>query len=232
MVNVDVERIMDQSILRPECTEMELIAFAEKAKKYNFPAIFVPPTFVPRAAFMLKKHPTLIGSVVGFPLGYHTSTMKVQTARFLFHHGCDEIDMVMHISYLKSGEYKYVVREINAMTKLLLKHKNKHGQAPVLKVIIEACYLTDEEIEQSVKAIIEGGADFVKTSTGFGPQGAKIETVKLLSDIAGDKIRIKASGGIKTLAEVKAFHEAGADRIGSSNGFDIVDEWKRSLKNE
>ena len=230
MVNVDVERIIDQSVLRPECTEKDLIAFAEKAKKYNFPAIFVPPTFVPRAAFMLKKHPTLIGSVVGFPLGFHTSTMKVQTARYLFHHGCDEIDMVMHISYLKSGEYKYVVREINAMTKLLLKHKNKHGQAPILKVIIEACYLNDNEIEQAVKAIIEGGADFVKTSSGFGPHGAKLKTVKLLSDIAGDKVRIKASGGIKTLSDVQAYHDVGADRIGASTGFEIVDEWKKSKK--
>ncbi|MCD6217302.1 deoxyribose-phosphate aldolase [bacterium] len=228
MVKIDVESIIDQSILRPDATEKELIEFTEKAKKYQFPAIFIPPTFVPRAAFMLKKHPTLIGSIIGFPLGYHTSTMKIQTARYLFHHGCDEIDAVMHISYLKSGEYKYVVREINALTKILLQHKNKHGQVPILKVIIEACYLTKHEIEMAVNAIIEGGADFVKTNTGFGPKGAEIKTVKFLSDIAGDKIRIKASGGIRTLAEVKEFHKAGADRIGTSNGFEIVNEWKKS----
>ena len=231
-MKIDVESIIDQTSIRPDTTEKQLIEFTEKAKKYKFPAIYVPPTFVPRAAFMLKQHPTLVGSVIGFPFGYHTSTVKVQTARFLFHHGCDEIDMVMHISYLKSGEYKYLVREINAITKLLLKHKNKHGQVPILKVIIEACYLTEPEIEVAVRAIIEGGADFVKTNTGFGPKGAEIKTVKFLSDIAGDKNRIKAAGGIRTLSEVKAFHEAGADRVGTSSGFDIVDEWKKTSKNK
>ncbi len=230
MVKIDVESIIDQTMLRPDATEKELIEFTQKAKKYKFPSIFVHPTFVTRAAFMLKKHPTLIGSTIGFPLGFHTSTMKVQTARYLFHHGCDEIDMVMHISYLKSGEYKYVVREINAVTQLLLRHKNKHGQAPILKVIIEACYLTKPEIEMAVKAIIQGGADFVKTNTGFGPKGAELKTVKFLSEIAGDKLRIKASGGIRTLSEVKEFHKAGANRIGTSNGFKIVDEWKKSKK--
>ena len=228
MTKINIEQLLDQSILRPDVTEQELISFTEKVKKYNFPAIFIPPTFVPRAAFMLKNHSTLVGSVIGFPLGYHTAMMKVQTARYLFHHGCDEIDMVMHISYLKSGEYKYIVREINAITKLLLQHKNKHGQVPIFKVIIEACYLTKEEIEQSVKAIIEGGADFVKTNTGFGPKGAEIETVKYLRELAGDKLRIKASGGIKTLQQVYEFIEAGADRIGTSNGFETVDEWRKA----
>ena len=227
MPKLILESFIDQTSLKPETIESDLIAFTEKAKNYNFPAIFIPPTFVPRAAFMLKNHPTLVGSIIGFPLGYHTATMKVQTARFLFHHGCDEVDMVMHISYLKSGEYKYVVREINAMTKLLLQHKNKHGQVPILKVIIEACYLTKEEIELAVKAIIEGGADFVKTNTGFGPKGAEIETVKFLHELAGDKIRIKASGGIKTLDQALAFIDAGADRIGTSVGFEIVDEWRK-----
>jgi len=227
MAKINVEQIIDQTSLKPDTIESDLIAFVEKAKNYNFPTIFIPPTFVPRAAFMLKNYATLIGSVVGFPLGYHTATMKVQTARYLFHQGCDEVDMVMHISYLKSGEYKYVVREINAMTKLLLQHKNKHGQVPILKVIIEACYLTKEEIEIAVKAIIEGGADFVKTNTSFGPRGADIETVKYLHELAGDKVRIKAAGGIRTLDQTLAFIEAGADRIGTSAGFEIVDEWHK-----
>lgn len=226
-MKLNLESMIDQTLLRPDATEQELIDFTERAKKYEFPAIFIPPTFVPRAAFMLKKHPTLIGSVIGFPLGYHTSTMKVQTARFLFHHGCDEIDMVIHISYLKSGEYKYLVREINAMTKLLLQHKNKHGQAPILKVIIEACYLNQQEIETGVRAIIEGGADFVKTNTGFGPKGAELKTVKYLHEIVGDKLRIKAAGGIRTLEQVKAFVDAGANRIGTSAGFEIIDEFRK-----
>lgn len=227
MAKINLEQYIDQTLLRPEATESELIAFVEKTKNFSFPSIFIPPTFVPRAAFMLKNHPTLIGSVIGFPLGYHTATMKVQTARYLFHQGCDEVDMVMHISYLKSGEYKYVVREINAMTKLLLQHKNKHGQVPILKVIIEACYLTKEEIELAAKAIIEGGADFVKTNTGFGPKGAEIETVKYLCELVGDKIRIKAAGGIRTLEQALAFIDAGSDRIGTSAGFEIMEDWRK-----
>ncbi len=221
---------IDLSVLKPFCTKGEIESLARGAKRFPFATVCVPPCHVEFAArlFLNKgggalkvegESETKVSTVVGFPLGYTATSVKIFEAKKAVEEGAGEIDMVMNISMLKSGEFSYVEDEISAVVAAV-----PHA---VVKVIIEACYLTDEEKLRAVDMVISYGAAFVKTSTGFGPGGATPGDVRFLKERAGGRIKVKAAGGIKTLEDTLAMIEAGADRVGTSAGVEIVEEFLR-----
>jgi deoxyribose-phosphate aldolase len=202
---------------------MEIRRFLEEAGQYRFHAVFLNPGWVDLARKELPGGIKL-GSVVGFPLGASTMKTKVYAAEDLIARGCDEIDMVMNIGRMKSGDHKYVGRDIKGVVAA--------AQGRPVKVIIETCLLTDDEKIAAARIIQESGALFVKTSTGFSRDGARIEDVKRLRAAVGPDFGIKASGGIRDCAETLKFIAAGANRIGTSAGAAIMEEFlKRSAEN-
>lgn len=209
---------IDQTILKPETTENDIMTFLKDVEKYGFYAACVNPCWVSLAREHLPG-PIKVCSVVGFPLGASSTRAKVCAAEDLVQNGCDEIDMVMNIGKLKSADYKYVGREIRILAKAI--------QGRVLKVIIETCLLTDEEKRAAARIIVEKGAHFVKTSTGFSKQGAHITDIKMLRKAVGPQFGVKASGGIRDYATTIRFIEAGASRIGTSSGVKIMQAYER-----
>ena len=157
-------------------------------------------------------------TVVGFPLGYAASEVKVAEARKAIEDGAEELDVVLNVSALKSGDLEAVKRDVRAVTDVAKAH------GVLVKVIIETCYLTDQEKILACKLAKECGADFVKTSTGFGPQGATVDDVRLLRQVVGPDVGVKAAGGIRTLEDARAMIEAGATRIGTSHAVAIAEE--------
>ncbi|MEO0137839.1 MAG: deoxyribose-phosphate aldolase [candidate division WOR-3 bacterium] len=210
---------IDQTILKPDATKQEILNFIDGVKKYRFYSAVVNPCWV---ELVRKELPPDIKvcSVVGFPLGANTTKEKVFAAEELIKLGCDEIDMVMNIGRLKSGDYKYVGKEIKAVVEA--------AQQKIIKVIIETCLLTEQEKIAAANIIKESGAHFVKTSTGFSKEGAKLEDVQLLRNTVGPDFGIKASGGIRDYNTVLEFIKAGANRIGTSAGEKIMEEVAQS----
>ncbi len=213
----DINQFIDQTILKADATKQDILKFIAGVKKYKFFSACVNPCWVELARKELPDD-IKICSVVGFPLGASTTKTKVYATEDLIKMGCDEIDMVMNIGRLKSGDYKYVGREIKAIVTA--------AENRVVKVIIETCLLTEQEKISSANIIKESGAHFVKTSTGFSREGAKIEDVKLLRKIVGPKFGVKASGGIRDYETALAFINAGANRIGTSAGEKIMEQLK------
>ncbi|MBI5748262.1 MAG: deoxyribose-phosphate aldolase [Nitrospinae bacterium] len=205
-------------------TAKDIEALVREAQKYPFASVCIPPCHVRKAAEILKGSHTKVGTVIGFPLGYQTTSVKLYEAREAVEAGAKEIDMVMNISAFKSGELAKVEDEISEIVSALPKI--------VVKVIIETCYLTDEEKVKACELAIKSKADFVKTSTGFGPGGATIDDVKLLVKTAKGRIKVKASGGIKNLDDTLKMIDAGADRIGTSAGMEIVEEFLKNAKDK
>ncbi len=185
-----------------------------EAKTYQFKSVCVNPIWVKYAKEKLKDTPVLVCTVIGFPHGTHTPTVKGFEAEQVVLDGADELDMVMNVFALKHGDDALILDEI----KKVVKAANKR----TVKVIIEACYLTPDEIVRASKLVLEGGAQFVKTSTGFGTYGARVEDVKLMKETVKDQAEVKASGGVRTYEDALKMIEAGATRIGTSNGVDIV----------
>ena len=218
-----INRYIDQTILKPEATEQDIVAFCEGVKIYRFYAACVNPCWV---TFVRAELPPDIKvcSVVGFPLGASSTRAKVYAATDLIENGCDEIDMVMNIGKLKSKDFRYVGQEIRTIVRAI---SNK-----VLKVIIEACLLTDEEKKAAARIIVEKGAHFVKTSTGFSKYGADLRDVKMLRHIVGPDFGVKASGGIRDYASAMMFLHAGANRIGTSAGVRIMQAQDRQHTNQ
>jgi deoxyribose-phosphate aldolase len=210
---------IDLTLLKPQATVKDIEAFVSGSQKYPFASVCIPPYYVSLAAKTLKGSPTKVGTVIGFPLGYQTTPVKLNEAREAVESGADEIDMVMNISAFKSGELSMVQDEISTIVSALPKI--------VVKVIIETCYLTDEEKLKACELVIKGKANFVKTSTGFGSGGATIDDVKLLVNTAKGRIKVKASGGIKTLDETLKMIDAGAMRIGTSAGIEIMKDFSK-----
>lgn len=208
-----INRYIDQTILKPEATEQDIVAFCEGVKTYRFYAACVNPCWVTFVRAELSPD-IKVCSVVGFPLGASSTRAKAYAATDLIENGCDEIDMVMNIGKLKSKDFKYVGQEIRTIVRAI---SNR-----VLKVIIEACLLTDEEKKAAAHIIVEKGAHFVKTSTGFSKHGADLRDVKMLRRIVGPDFGVKASGGIRDYASAKMFLHAGANRIGTSAGVQIM----------
>lgn len=209
-----LEDFIDHTNLRPTATIADIQKLCEEAKSYNFYAVCVNGCYVPIAKEALKNTPVKVAAVIGFPLGAMSTKAKVFEATDCIGNGADEIDMVINIGWLKSKLYDAVREEIKA-----IKEAIGHN---VLKVIIETCYLTEEEKEIACALAIEGQADFVKTSTGFGTGGATFEDVKLMKKIVGRKAKIKASGGVKDKETALKYIEMGVSRIGTSSGPNLI----------
>ena len=221
MTSEQLAGYIDLTLLKPQATAKDIEALVRKAQKYSFASVCIPPCHVRKAAEMLKGSHTKVGTVVGFPLGYQVTSTKLYEAREAVEAGAEEIDMVMNISRFKSVELSMVQDDISKIVSSLPKI--------IVKIIIETCYLTDEEKVIACEMAIKGRADFVKTSTGFGSGGATIEDVKLLVKTAKGRIKVKASGGIKTLDETLKMIDTGADRIGMSAGMEIIEEFLKRL---
>jgi deoxyribose-phosphate aldolase len=209
-----LENYIDHTLLKPSATTENIIQLCDEAKKYNFFAVCVNGSFVKLAKRELINSNVKIAAVVGFPLGATAPSIKVLETKTYINDGADEIDMVINIGMLKSKDFKYVENEIIAV-------KNELGDR-VLKVIIETCYLTDEEKRVVCKIAMKAGADFVKTSTGFGTNGATIADVKLIKEVLKGQLSIKASGGISDKETALSYISLGVSRIGTSSGIKIV----------
>ena len=210
---------IDHTLLRPDATETQIRKLCAEADTHQFAAVCVPPCYVNLAFELLNNTRVNVASVVGFPLGYTTFTNKVNECHDVIARGANEIDAVLNIAALKTGNTDFVFKELMALSDVC-----KAGQAK-LKVIIETALLTPAEIEEACQLCAQAGADMVKTSTGFASRGATLADVQLMRRVLPEKVKIKAAGGIKTYTLAKQLIEAGADRIGTSSGLQLMEEW-------
>jgi len=208
--------MIDHSLLRPNATREQLRKLCEEAIAYGFKAVCVNPIHVADAAQMLKGKEVLVCSVVGFPFGTHSPKTKAFEAQEAIRLGAREVDMVIRVGALKEGRDREVVEDIRAVVQAA-------GGYPV-KVILETCYLTVEEKIRGCRISVEAGASFVKTSTGFAEEGAKVEDVRLMREIVGKEFGVKAAGGIRILADALKMIEAGANRLGTSGSVAMIKE--------
>jgi deoxyribose-phosphate aldolase len=207
---------IDHTLLRAHAVEAEIRTLCQEAAKYGFGAVSINPAWTRFCARYLGKTSVKVNPCVGFPLGANTAHIKVEETREAIQQGAHEIDMVINIGALKSGYPQFVEQEIAAVVKVA-------GNAPV-KVILECSCLTNAEKEQVCVLAMNAGAAFVKTSTGFGEHGAKVEDVLLMRRVVGNKMGIKAAGGIRAYLDAKAMFDAGATRIGTSAGVRILND--------
>ena len=208
---------IDHTLLKPTSTSSQIHNLCKEAQTYSFYSVCIPPCYVSQARQFLKAATgsALVGTVIGFPLGYQTITCKLYEAHKALQDGAQELDMVLSIANLKENQFHRVQKEIEQMVKEI--------HPTPLKVILETCLLTQKEKEQACIAAMEGGAHFVKTSTGFSTGGACIEDILQMRQILKGKAKIKASGGIRSYEQAKQFIEAGADRIGTSHSVSIIE---------
>lgn len=218
---VDLSKAMDQTLLKPTVGMAEGIAWIEANRDHGFATLCVSPNLVPHAARILDGSATKVCSVAGFPLGYALTATKAEEASQLVRAGCDEVDMVVHIGALLAGEDDYVREDIVAVVAAV--DEAGKGEA-IVKVILETGHLDDAAIERGCRLAVDAGAAFVKTSTGFGPRGASVDDVRLMRATVGPDIGVKAAGGIRDLATALAMLEAGATRLGTSAGAEILAE--------
>lgn len=202
----------DHTLLKPFSTWKDMIPICEDALKYHTASVCIPPCYVKPAH---KNYPDLnVCTVIGFPNGYNTTEVKVAEAIQAIADGASEIDMVINIGEMKAGNYDYVLDEIKAL--------RKATKGKILKVIVETCYLDEAEKIKVCELVTEAGADFIKTSTGFGPEGAKIEDIELFKKHIGPNVKMKAAGGISTVEDLEAFVKAGCARIGTSRAVGLL----------
>ena len=206
-----INKQVDFTLLKPYADVVDHREFFGKARKYNPYAVCVFPMFAKMAYHEFKETDIKICAVIGFPFGNNSTATKVLETSLIRDY-VDEIDVVMNIADLKSGHFRDVMQDIRAVRKESIWQWNNL----TLKVIIETCYLTEAEKRMAIEICLQTGADYVKTSTGYGTSGATVEDIKLIKSIVGEDCRIKASGGIKTLEFAQELIKAGADRIGSS----------------
>ena len=210
----EIAILIDHTYLKAEGTTKHIDKLIEEAKKHNFKTICINPSWIKYAKTKLKNTNVGITTVVGFPLGANSMQSKVFESKLAIDHGVDEVDMVINIGRLKDKQDDYVLEEIKKVKTICKDH--------ILKVIIEIALLTNEEKERVIKIVGQSGADFIKTSTGFSYHGATIEDVKLMRELSPKKVKVKAAGGVKTLEDLKNMVNAGAERIGTSNGVKII----------
>jgi deoxyribose-phosphate aldolase len=206
---------IEHTNLSPILTIRDIDTLVDEARQFGFLGICVPPFWVKRAQREIGKDKIALVTVAGFPLGYNMTETKVDEIKRAIDNGADEVDVVWNITSFKTG-IPWTKIEIAKCSKIT------HDHQKLLKVIIETAYLSDEEIIEACKLCSDAGVDFVKTSTGFAPAGAKVEHVKLMRSVLPSHVGIKASGGIKTREQAVAMVEAGADRLGTSSGVKIV----------
>ncbi|HLQ41104.1 MAG TPA: deoxyribose-phosphate aldolase [Tetragenococcus sp.] len=212
---MELNRMIDHTLLKPEAQKEDILQIITEAKKYRFYSVCINPTWVALASEKLKGEPTAVCTVIGFPLGANTSETKAFEAQKAIDDGADEVDMVINIGKLKAAADEEVQADIAAVVAVA-------KDRALVKVIIETCLLTKEEIVKACQLAKEAGADFVKTSTGFSTAGAKVEDVKLMRTTVGAKMGVKASGGIHSEKEALAMIDAGASRLGTSASIEII----------
>lgn len=215
-------KMIDHTILGANITSEEVKEKCAEVRKYGFASLCTEPYFVPLVSKELEGTSGKVCTVIGFPFGNTTTIAKVEEAKKALQDGADELDMVMNISVFKDGQLDYVKEDIRAVVEI----KNTINREALIKVIIETCYLSEEEIRTACKIAQEAGTDFVKTSTGFGIGGAKVEDVKIMRETVGPELGVKASGGIRSYHDALKMIEAGATRIGTSSGVKIIEEAK------
>jgi len=222
----ELAKYIDHTILKPQATVNDILSVCDEAIKYNFATVCVNSYFVPFVKKKLKGTSVGVGTVAGFPLGASSTAAKCFEAASGVLSGASEIDMVINLGLLKTGNIDEVYLDIAAVVEAAHSAKQEVNLKNVIvKVIVEACYLTNDEKKKAAETVKDAGADFVKTSTGFGPGGAKVEDVELLKKVVGDNVGVKASGGIKTCEQALAMIEAGATRIGTSSGVEIMESF-------
>lgn len=214
-----IQQMIDHTILKPEAAREEVEILCKEAMEYGFAAVCVNPCHVEFCKNILKGSNVLVATVIGFPLGANTKEVKAFETTDAIKNGADEIDMVINIGALKDKDYNLVKDDILAVV-------NAAKDKAIVKVIIETSLLVDDEKVKVCELAMEAGADFVKTSTGFSTGGATIEDVKLMKSVVGDKLEVKASGGVRDLETAKNMVEAGATRLGTSSGIKITKEIK------
>lgn len=218
---MDINKLIDHTYLKPTGTKKDIDQILEEAITYDFKSVCIHPTWVEYAAESLRKTDVLVCTVIGFPLGANSKETKVYETTDALKKGANEIDMVINIAHVKDGHFDLIEAEVRAIKDVCQNH--------VLKVILETCYLEADELDQAAQAAINAGADFIKTSTGFGTGGATTSDVKKMKAIAKDK-GVKASGGVRSLEDLQRMVEAGATRIGASSGVKIM-QGKKSQEN-
>jgi len=218
--NASVGAYIDHTLLKPEAARDEITKLCDEARKFNFASVCINPTWVKEAAFLLHGSNVKVCTVVGFPLGATLPDVKAYETRRAIFDGATEIDMVINIGALKSGDDLTVKRDICAVVDAA------HEACAIVKVIIETALLTDDEKVRACMLAKEAGADFVKTSTGFSKGGATVADIELMRKTVGAQLGVKAAGGVKDLASAKEMIAAGATRIGASAGVKIVQESK------
>lgn len=211
-----VSTYIDHTNLSQTASKSDIENLCEEAVDNDFASVCVNPVFVPLASEILNSKNPKVCTVVGFPLGADSPEMKFAESRYLTHQGAEELDMVINISALKEGDTRFIQSEIEKVVDA--------ADGNCVKVIIETCLLTDEEKKIVSELAVNAGADFIKTSTGFSFSGATEEDIKLIRKKVGSDMGIKASGGIKTLTDLKILVKAGANRIGTSNAISIINE--------
>ena len=211
-----LNKTIDHTILNADATKEAVIKVIDEAKKYEFASVCLEPCWVSLAAERLKDSNVKVCTVIGFPLGANTKTVKAFEAKEAVENGADEVDMVLNIGALKSGDEAMVLEDMKAV--------REAARDAVVIVILETCLLTEEEKKKACALAKEAGLDFVKTSTGFSTAGATVEDVKLMREAVGDTMGVKASGGIRDTKTAEAMIAAGASRIGASKSIAIIGE--------
>jgi deoxyribose-phosphate aldolase len=219
----EVARFIDHSRIQPGVTRPQVVSLCEEALHFGFASVFVNPTHVALAASVLRSSAVKIGSTVGFPLGANLTSTKRAEAADLVLLGTQELDMVINIAALKAKDRVLVENDIRAVAEVA------HGAGAILKVILETCLLTVDEKILACELAVAAGADFVKTSTGLNGAGATVDDVALMRGVVGSRAGVKASGGIRTAEGLAAMVKAGANRIGTSSGLQIMQELGASL---
>lgn len=213
MLDEEILSHIDHTQLKPFCTWEDIKNLCRESIEYHTASVCIPPSYVSR----VKKEfgdEINICTVIGFPLGYSTTNVKILEASDAIDNGCNELDMVINIGDVKNKDFDKIEQEIREIKKVAGSH--------ILKVIIETCYLTDEEKIRLCKCITKAGADYIKTSTGFGTDGAKIEDIRLFSENIGSDVKMKAAGGVKTKNDLCMFLEAECERIGTSSAISML----------
>ncbi len=214
MTNAELYAHVDHTQLKAYATWKDIIKLCDEAIKYRTASVCVPPSFIKKIKETYKESLDIC-TVIGFPLGYSTTEVKVKETLEAIKDGADEIDMVINIGDVKNGDYSKVLSEIKAL-------KNACGNK-ILKVIVETCYLDEAEKIKMCEIVTAAGADYIKTSTGFGTGGATFDDVKLFKEHIGQNVKIKAAGGIRTKEDMETFLSLGADRLGTSSAVSILE---------
>lgn len=213
---MELNKYMDYTNLKPTSTMKDIEKLCNEAIKYHFASVCVHPYYVSLAHELLKNSDVDVCTVVGFPLGANTTSVKSYEAIEAINNGADEIDMVINIGALKDKNYEYIEDEISEIRDSI--------DGKTLKVIIETCYLTEEEIAKITEICNKTYVNFIKTSTGFRTRGASLKDIEIINKYKNDVLEVKASGGIKTLHDVNSYIDIGVSRIGTSNAVDIMNE--------